>query len=641
MATHDEHLFALQAALAGQYSFERELGRGGMGVVHLAREVALDRLVAIKVLHPELADRPEQRERFLREARTGARLAHPHIVPIYAVGEAAGTVYFVMAFVDGESVRARLHREGPLDPATTSRIVMEAGQALAHAHAMGVLHRDVTLDNILLERSTGRALLADFGIASEVEHAGNAPLIGTPAYLAPELVQGDPPSPRSDLYALGIAAWTMLTGRLPFPDDAPAKVLIHQVTAPIPPLEEAAAGTPGTIRRAVMRALAKDPAERPADVESWLQEWTGGQAARALAAPLRHWLDRWSRVRIFYALAMSATAMLGTIGGSFNTPWLPLAGVWQLIRIAAFIVPAVLILHDVMDWRGLRALAREGYRIEDLRLAMAERKREAMAEPRRHAPFLSRIVCDLVVLAGGLWFALGAIVLPNLYRTQGYGEAKWLIGMAMSLLRISYLVFWTGLGFTFIMPPFRPRPDGWLARLRERYWNSRLAERRFALAALFLPRDRGTPHTLHRPTELALDLAIEDLWRALPDAGRRRLAEVPVVARRLRTRIGAVRDLARRLDPAGGNREAVRALADDLRARERAALGALERLRLGLLTLTDEAAPTGELTEAIRGARALEAGLLVDLGADLGVANRLATSRPPSESPITPAPSPA
>src|SRR5690349_2489912 len=163
--THDRLFLDFQGAVAGRYSLERELGRGGMGVVYLAREVRLDRPVAVKVLPPALAARPELRERFLREARTAAKLAHPNIVPIYRVDEAAEFVYLVMGYVEGGSLGDRLRERGTVPPAEVIRLVREVGWALAYAHARGVVHRDVKPDNILLDRETGRALVTDFGIA--------------------------------------------------------------------------------------------------------------------------------------------------------------------------------------------------------------------------------------------------------------------------------------------------------------------------------------------------------------------------------------------------------------------------------------------------------------------------------------------
>src|SRR2546423_1213232 len=165
-------LLDLQAALAGEYSLQRELGRGGMGVVYLARDVQLDRDVAIKVLPAHLAGDAAARERFLREARMAARLSHPHIVPIHRVSEASGFVFFVMSYVEGETLGERLRTRGPLPPADVTRVMREVAWALAYAHGRGIVHRDVKPDNILLEAATGRAMVTDFGIAHVGEELG-------------------------------------------------------------------------------------------------------------------------------------------------------------------------------------------------------------------------------------------------------------------------------------------------------------------------------------------------------------------------------------------------------------------------------------------------------------------------------------
>lgn len=166
MAGVDPLFLDLQAAVAGRYSLERELGRGGMGIVYLARDVSLDRPVAIKLLPPDIAARPGLRERFLREARTAAGLSHPNIVPIHAVEETERLVWFVMAFVPGESLGERLRARGALPPAEATRILRDVAWALSYAHGQGVIHRDVKPDNILLESGGRRALIADFGIAA-------------------------------------------------------------------------------------------------------------------------------------------------------------------------------------------------------------------------------------------------------------------------------------------------------------------------------------------------------------------------------------------------------------------------------------------------------------------------------------------
>jgi serine/threonine protein kinase len=186
----DPLFLEFQSAIAGRYSIDRELGRGGMGVVYLAREVHLDRLVAIKLLPPALAERPELRERFMREARVAARLSHPHIIPIHAVEQAGAFVYFVMAFVDGETLAERVQSRGPLSATDCSRVLREVAWALGHAHAQGVVHRDVKPDNILIEHETGRALVADFGIAAAVGDAHGDSIAGTPEFMSPEHALG-------------------------------------------------------------------------------------------------------------------------------------------------------------------------------------------------------------------------------------------------------------------------------------------------------------------------------------------------------------------------------------------------------------------------------------------------------------------
>ena len=213
----DSDFIALQQALAGEYSIERELGRGGMGVVSLAREVQLDRLVAIKVLPATLASQTDLRERFLREARLAAGLSHPHIVPIHRGGETAGFVFFVMAFVSGETLGARLRERGPLSPDAAARMLREVAWALAYAHGRGIIHRDVKPDNILLEADTGRAVVSDFGIAraaKEAEVTDPGRLMGTAHFMSPEQASNVPLDGRSDLYSLGVVGYLALSGRL-------------------------------------------------------------------------------------------------------------------------------------------------------------------------------------------------------------------------------------------------------------------------------------------------------------------------------------------------------------------------------------------------------------------------------------------
>ena len=242
----------LAEALGNAYTIEGEIGRGGMGVVYRARDERLQRRVAIKVLPPELAFQQDIRERFTREAQTAAKLSHPHIVPIHSVGEGQGLVYFVMGYVEGESVAARIRRRGSLPVEEARRIMMETADALSAAHALSVIHRDIKPDNILLEGTRGRVMVTDFGIAKALSSTSGATLtgigvaIGTPAFMSPEQAAGERDiDGRSDLYSLGVVTYQMLTGALPFNAPSVAGILMKQITEPAPDLRDQEARYPG------------------------------------------------------------------------------------------------------------------------------------------------------------------------------------------------------------------------------------------------------------------------------------------------------------------------------------------------------------------------------------------------------------
>ena len=256
-------------ALSSSYEIGDELGRGGMGIVYRAKDRRLKRTIAIKVLPPELSYRSEIRTRFLREAETAAQLSHPNIVPIYTVDEESGIVYFVMACVDGVNLARKLHDNGRLPVADTKRILKEVGEALAYAHARGVIHRDIKPDNILLEADTGRAMVTDFGIARAVQEGGDVRLtatgvaIGTPAFMSPEQAAGDKEiDGRSDLYSLGVVAYQMLTGELPFSAGSTASMLMKQLTERPIPVEQKRPEVPPDFAAAVMTLLEKEPERR-------------------------------------------------------------------------------------------------------------------------------------------------------------------------------------------------------------------------------------------------------------------------------------------------------------------------------------------------------------------------------------------
>ena len=259
----------LKEALGDAYTIEGEIGRGGMGVVYRARDERLQRRVAIKVLPPELAFSSEIRQRFTREAQTAARLSHPHIVPIHDVGEGNGIVYFVMGLIEGESLAARIRRRGRMPAEDTRRIMRETADALSAAHAVSVIHRDIKPDNILLEGTRGRVVVTDFGIAKAMSATSGATLtsagmaIGTPSYMSPEQAAGEREiDGRSDLYSVGIVAYQMLSGVLPFNAPTVAGILMKQITETAPLLHENYPDVPEDLSLAVARCLEKDPANR-------------------------------------------------------------------------------------------------------------------------------------------------------------------------------------------------------------------------------------------------------------------------------------------------------------------------------------------------------------------------------------------
>ena len=312
----DPLFLSLQEALAGHYALERELGRGGMAIVYLARDVRLDRPVAIKLLPPDLAGHDKLRDRFMREARTAARLSHPHIVPIHAVDEVRGYVFYVMSYVDGETLAERVANRGPLPSREASRLLQEVAGALAAAHGQGVVHRDVKPGNILLERATGRAMVTDFGIARVADGGETAvgELLGTPEYMSPEQAAGDAVDARSDVYSLGVVAYYMVSGQLPFTAPTIQAVLAKQLTQVPPSVASVAAGIPRSLANAIDTCLIKDPSRRFQSAEAFSDALAPTLVRRReVPVPVRAFLDP----RKMWALAVSPALMItGGIEGT-------------------------------------------------------------------------------------------------------------------------------------------------------------------------------------------------------------------------------------------------------------------------------------------------------------------------------------
>ncbi len=563
---------ALQETVAGRYSLERELGRGGMGIVFLARDVALERLVAIKLLPRALAAIPEVRSRFLREARTAAGLSHPNVVPIHSVEESDRLVFFVMGFVDGETLGARVRRAGPLAPREVMRVVQEVAWALGHAHARGIVHRDVKPDNVLLEREGGRALVVDFGIARSIEARTPAGGVraGTPQYMSPEQIAGGAVDARSDLYSLGVTAFFAATGRLPFESHSNAGFMTQHLSAAPPPLASLVPALPTRFAQAVDRCLAKDPAARPGSADEFAREV---ETARGALVRVPQPLQRFAREA--HAVGSEAGGYLVGIGGVvlgfeiFQVIEGDILGIVRLIELLMVTVFAGLSATRIGRLVAMaRQLLREGYDHRALAavLTLEDRATDAVELPSRPTRRTVVTTVGLGVAATALGLA-GMTTEGNLLVTLGTATT-----IAAPLITVRRL--WENFGG---------------GRVFSRLLRGRLGRWMFRLGGLGLRVQPALPAAGER-TELAIGRAVEDLYRGLPDAERTRLREVPAVIERLEADALALR--ANAGTPSGAARLAT-------------AVAALETLRLDLLKLHAGTVTVDDLTRDLDAARAL------------------------------------
>ena len=315
----------LTRTLAGRYEITRPLGRGGMAVVFLAQDLALERQVAIKVLPPEMSHDTKLIPRFQQEAKTAAKLDHPNIIPIYRVESEAGLVYFVMKYVTGRSLE-QLLEEGPLAIDLARRVLREAALALGHAHKRGIVHRDVKPANIMLE-ADGRVVLTDFGISKALEggsgFTGTGTIIGTPHYMAPEQAKGLEVDGRADQYALAIVGHQILTGKQPF-DGSAHSILYKQVFEPPPPVLATRPDVPRAMSAALERALSKDPEQRFATMEDFAAALGGERRSGSrtvVSAPVKPLADggppapKPKRSSAVARRSVIALALCGMVGG--------------------------------------------------------------------------------------------------------------------------------------------------------------------------------------------------------------------------------------------------------------------------------------------------------------------------------------
>jgi serine/threonine-protein kinase len=559
---------ALQTALAGRYALVRELGRGGMGVVYLARDLALDRPVAVKLLPPAQAAEPGRRARFLREARTAARLSHPHIVPIHSVEEHGEFALFVMGYIEGETLAERVRRAGPLAPEEAMRMLQEVAWALAYAHQHGVVHRDVKPANILLERGTGRALVADFGIA-QVSEADGTPadcdVAGTARYMSPEHLAGEAVDGRSDLYSLGVTAFEALTGRT----CEPGAGLRLGAPGSVQPVADLRPDLPTRLGAIVDRCRATDPAARFGSGEE-LADALDAARSRRREIPLA--VQRYREHFETYTGEVASYAAVGAVFGIQTVLAEALLEGTIFPALFLYISAAVVLLlgfRSIGLIQRTRALLREGYGVGDL-LSSVRSEPPAEPEPR---PWGRRIlrVTGLVAWLTAFWTwtqvdagQWGPVV-----------DALWYA--IVTIVPLAWIK--TGIA-RMLRPP--ARHGGWWSRL----WWTVVPRKIFLLAG-----GRGSAEPISmpdQPTEVALGDAAQELFERLPSVLRERFDDVPAVLRKLERAASLLRE--RGADLGGVERLS-------------ATLAALESIRLDLLHLGAGASTGDELTADLEAAR--------------------------------------
>jgi len=309
----------VQALAGGRYVLQRPLGRGGMAVVMLGRDTALDRGVAVKLLADGVRGDRELRERFLREGRFAAQLSHPNVVAVYDTGEEDGQPYIVMEYVDGVSLAEEVHRRGPLPADEVAELGRQASAGLAHAHGRGLVHRDVKPQNLLLDRG-GTLKVADFGIARAGDVSGTltqaGTLLGTAAYMAPETVRGEPATASSDVYSLGAVLYELATGKAPRQVTTIADLTRDEPT-PLP--GELVDGLPAQLETTIMRCLDPDPSRRPPSAAALAQELGAPPAAPMLSRrPTEVVRVHRSRSRAWLAAVGAAAVLAGLAALSFT-----------------------------------------------------------------------------------------------------------------------------------------------------------------------------------------------------------------------------------------------------------------------------------------------------------------------------------
>jgi eukaryotic-like serine/threonine-protein kinase len=610
----------------------RDLGQGSSKTVVLAYDTKLDREVALCLID-------DGRERVEREAKVMGRLGeHANIATIYDWGEDGGRVYMVVRHLAGGSLKAALGAGG-LPVETVTRIGRDIADALDHAHAHGIVHRDVKPDNILLEAGTGRALVTDFGIAHGSRDSGvmtdPGKIMGTAHFMSPEQAAGAAVDGRSDIYALGVVGYLSVSGRLPLEaSDVPA-LLLRQATEPATSVMRAAPGLPSALGAAIDRCLTRDPAGRFADGEALAEALAPASDARpALPPTLRAWLSARNPLLLPY-IAWSGGFSILTLGNLYA--WLsggrgtgPVA-VATLAAIAASPLLPIVGFHLNQAHRQFRA----GHTLADLRaaLAVARREREETeAVTQKETESRTARVLRGLTLGSAAWLGTTfGLVLSGVVHERNLAPVVFIAPLLSTML---FGAVSNALDVQFI--PARIR-NWWQTGIRERLWNSQLGD--------WLARRLGAPErtqlagaSAFRATEAALGVAASELFEALPKAYREQLTELPTIVAALEARAAEARaemDVVAAMAPSGS------ADADVLAARKNAAatrlaesVAALEGLRLDLLRLHAGTADLQPLTTLMDAARQIgeDVGRLAEAQreAEHAASEAFAPSRPPT-----------
>ncbi|MDH3728813.1 MAG: serine/threonine protein kinase, partial [Myxococcales bacterium] len=525
----------LAVALGDAYKLGPEIGRGGMGVVYLATDTRLRREVAIKVLPPELSLREDLRERFVFEAQLAAGLNHPHIVPIFDVGEHEGLVWYVMAYVEGESARGRVQREGPFTSAQTRRILREVAWALAYAHARGIVHRDIKPDNIMIERASGRALVTDFGIAMRTETdtpgKGTDLVVGSLMYMAPEQASGTSDiDGRADLYALGLSGYYLLTGQSPFPRSTILSVAGRIATGLTPAWDDVEPPIDPPLRDLLERCALPSPEDRWEDAEKLL-ETLGPQALapRPMPASIRR------LVRDFMLVPTLGFIILLVDFLSEDPSLSQFIGWMAVILSVNFLVT-------------LRAFLKRGYRWPDLREGLdmeVTRQAEELEATGALKQRFSAIV-HFATWAGVFSGLMTGVVAMDLSPVWLWAfPALALAGVLqypLAWIQIKVASFFGRLALRLLPSMPRPESEGWFSRFTDKL-----------LTKLFQPLPWGKAKSITRtqPTKgwtmpeigkaRRSTNTIDELVEALPTAARDEARPARLLARELTSAIDTLR----------------------------------------------------------------------------------------------------